>query len=150
MEVSKMSEKKKFNLMGHLPYWVGIVIAVVMLGYTFLTGGVYSTEVENKDGCKFEVVYKTETGLIDLIEKCKLKEVGDECHIQQDVKIIKLNECAKEEALVVEEKEEVKPEEEKPELNIRPVILDKPIIKTIKLTPETVEEKPEEETKTDN
>jgi len=64
-----------------LPAWAGIVIAVLSLAYTLFMGGSTTQTFEGKNGAAYEVKLVIPDGVLELIEKCDLKKVGDECPV---------------------------------------------------------------------
>lgn len=72
---------KKITGKASIPAWVGIVVAGLTILVTLLTGGTATENFTGKDGSEYQVVVVMPEGVLDLIEKCDLKKVGDTCPV---------------------------------------------------------------------
>lgn len=74
-------------LKGKAPGWLAAVIASLALAYVIAMGGSTTQEFPGKNGSEYEVQLQIPEGVMELIEQCKLKEVGQECEVAVNVKV---------------------------------------------------------------
>lgn len=69
---------------------IGAIIAIVFtfIG-TLITGGSTGAQSFEHKGCTYGVAYEQGDGLFNMIEDCKLKEIGSKCEVALKVTIIK-------------------------------------------------------------
>ena len=64
-----------------LPAWAGIVVAVLAIVYALFMGGTTTQTFTGKNGATYDVKLVIPSGIIELIDKCDLKKIGDECPV---------------------------------------------------------------------
>ena len=115
------------------PAWVTVVISIIVavcaFGMVLLNGGETAQKITAPNGAEYLVDFQLNDGLLELIEKCDIKEVGDKCEIKIGVNVTLLV-APKVEAKKEEPKEETKSEEKTEE--------------TVKEEPKAEEAKPAE------
>lgn len=67
--------------------WITTVVAVLALIYTLVMGGASVQTFPGKGGSEYEVQLQIPAGIMELVEQCKLKEVGQECEVAANVKV---------------------------------------------------------------
>lgn len=72
---------KKITGKASIPSWIGIVVAGLTILVTILVGGTATENFTGKNGSEYQVVVVMPEGVLDLIEKCDLKKVGDTCPV---------------------------------------------------------------------
>lgn len=66
-----------------MPTWLGTTIAIIgiVVGLGFGIGLPGSTTITGKNGAEYKINYNINDAVINLIDKCDLKEVGDSCKV---------------------------------------------------------------------
>jgi hypothetical protein len=74
-----------------IPSWIGMVETfmafVFCLLFALYCGGETEQEITGKNGAEYLVNFEINDGILNLIEKCDLKEVGDSCEVKLGVKV---------------------------------------------------------------
>lgn len=76
-----------------MPTWLGTTIAIIgiVVGLGFGIGLPGSATITGKNGAEYKIDYNINDSVINLIDKCDLKEVGDSCKVavEFDVLLVK-------------------------------------------------------------
>lgn len=111
----KLSEMFNFKTPAWVTVVISIIVAVCAFGMVLLNGGETAQKITAPNGAEYLVDFQLNDGLLELIEKCDIKEVGDKCEIKLGVNVTMLVapkvEAKKEEPVKEETKAEEKTEE---------------------------------------
>lgn len=119
----KLSEMFNFKTPAWVTVVISIIVAVCAFGMVLLNGGETAQKITAPNGAEYLVDFQLNDGLLELIEKCDIKEVGDKCDIKIGVDVTLLvapkveakKEDVKEESKAEEKTEEPVKEESKAE-----------------------------------
>ena len=75
------------KILGSKTTWISIVVGALSIAYVVVMGGSIVQTFPGKNGSEYEVQLQIAEGVIELVEQCKLKEVGQECEVALNVKV---------------------------------------------------------------
>lgn len=74
-----------------IPSWIGMVETFMAIAFCVIfalyCGGETEQEITGKNGAEYLVNFEINDGILNLIEKCDLKEVGDICEVKVGLKV---------------------------------------------------------------
>ena len=75
------------KILGSKTTWISIVVGALSIAYVVVMGGSTVQTFPGKNGSEYEVQLQIAEGVIELVDKCKLKEVDQECEVSVNVKV---------------------------------------------------------------
>jgi len=66
---------------------VAVLLVVISFSLVLMSGGESEQVIPGKNGSEYSVLLDLPTGILELIEECKLKEVDQTCNVAVTVKV---------------------------------------------------------------
>lgn len=89
--------------------WVATLLSVLAMAYVLVAGGTTTETFTGKNGAEYEIKLTIPEGVLDLIEKCDLKTVGQTCPVSVAVDATLTKEATKTLPVTPEAKPVVEP-----------------------------------------